>query len=54
MKIVHCLSIASVITALVLFLAGFSKVAGLVFGLTTVAEILASAITGKQKNAGTR
>lgn len=52
MKVIHCLSIGSLIIALALFVFGFSKIAGLVFGFATMAEILGSALVGKQTNDG--
>ncbi len=48
--IVHWPAFAGTVAALGLFAMGSSKEAWLILGLTTVGEVLASAITGKQGN----
>jgi hypothetical protein len=52
LKIIHGVSIASLIIALGLLVAGFSEIAGLIIGLVTAVEILFSIFTGKQTNDG--
>ncbi len=50
MKLTHCLSIAFVLISLALLVAGHTGAAGFFFVLSTVIELLGSAITGKQGN----
>ena len=50
LKIVHCFSIACVAVALGLFAAGVSGVAVFMLGLSTVIELVGSAVVGKQTN----
>ncbi|MCR8959748.1 hypothetical protein M0765_018985 [Variovorax sp. S2] len=50
MKIIHCFSIACVVVALGLFAAGVSGVAVFMLGLSTVIELVGSAVVGKQTN----
>lgn len=52
MKIIHCLSLVSVIIAIGLLFAGMGKIASLLVGLATVAELVVAATTGKQSNDG--
>ena len=52
MKVIHCISIASLLLAIGLLVTGFPKVAALVFGVAILIELLASALLGKQTNDG--
>ena len=54
MNLVHLFSVVSVVASLVLLVAGASGLAGVVFALGVVVEIVGSALTGKQSNEGTR
>lgn len=50
MKPFHYVAILSVVTALALFVAGFSGAAGFALVLGTAVEIIGAMITGKQGN----
>ncbi len=50
MKPFHYVAILSVVTALALFVAGFSGAAGFALVLGTAVEIVGAMITGKQGN----
>ena len=50
---IHCLSIASVLIAIGLLFAGFSRIAGWIIGLSTLVELVIAIFTGKKSNEGT-
>lgn len=50
MKVVHCFSMACVIVAIGLLVAGASGAAAFALGLSIAVELVGSAITGKQTN----
>jgi hypothetical protein len=50
LKLVHCFSLACVAVALGLFAAGVSGAAVFMLGLSSVIELVGSAVTGKQTN----